>query len=197
MLQSGAAVDDLHKLLTSVRTHYVGMFENALKELREKGHKLIVEPPMVDEAGALAREGVFNAGSRHDLAIEENGAATPSMFQPGKMLKFEPVAFHGAGLNIAVSPFRWDGVQIAIDGDPVKVAAILADWFENALCAPEGVAEDGLQHAAHFISDPVVDGGTSIVQADLGTVDVALVIYLIDQLRLAGASRVEVGMAEG
>ncbi len=189
-------MDDLHKLLTSVREHYVGMFENALNELREKGHKLIIEPPMVDEAGDLAREGVLNAGSRYDLAIEENGAATPSMFEPSKMLKFEPVAFHGGGLNIAISPFRWDGVTIAIEGDPVKVAAVLADWFENALCAPDGIAEDGLQHAAHFISDPVVEGATTTVQADLGTVDVDLVIYLIDQLRLAGASRVEVGLAE-
>lgn len=190
-------MDDLNKLLTSVRDHYVGMFENALNELREKGHRLIIEPPMVDEAGELAREGVFNVGSRYDLAIEENGAATPSMFEPSKMLKFEPVSLHGGGLNISIAPFRWDGVTIAIHGDPVKVAAVLAEWFENALCAPEGVAEEGLQHAAHFMSDPLVDGETTTVQADLGTVDVDVVIYLIDQLRLAGAHRVEVGMAEG
>jgi len=189
-------VDDLQKLLTNVRAHYVDMFENALKELREKGHRLIIEPPMVDEAGDLAREGVLNVGSRYDLAIEENGAATPSMFQPSKMLKFEPAAFHGGGLNIVVSPFQWGDVRIAIDGDAATVAAVLAEWFENAICAPEGTPEDGLQHAAHFISDPVVDGATSIVQADLGTVDVDLVIYLIDQLRLAGASRVELGLPD-
>jgi len=189
-------VDDLNRILTSVRAHYVDMFEKALAELREKGHRLIIEPPMVDEAGELAREGVFNVGSRYDLAIEENGAATPSMFQPNKILKFEPVTLHGGGLNIMIGPFRWDGVQIAIDGDPAKVSAVLAEWFENALCAPEGVAEDGLQHAAHFMSDPVVQDHTTVVQADLGTVDVDLVIYLIDQLRLAGASRVEVGLAE-
>jgi hypothetical protein len=34
------------------------------------------------------------------------------------------------------------------------------------------------------------------VQADLGTVDVDLMIYLIDQLRLAGASRVELGLPD-
>ncbi len=189
-------MDDLHKLLTSVRAHYVDMFENALNELRGKGHRLIIEPPMVDEAGELAREGVLNTGSRYDLAIEEDGAATPSMFQPSKMLKFEPAAFHGGGLNIMVAPFQWDGVRIAIDGNPATVAAVLADWFENALCAPEGIAEDGLQHAAHFMSDPVIEGATSIVQADLGTVDVDLVIYLIDQLRLAGASRIELGLPD-
>lgn len=190
-------MDDLHKMLSSVRAHYVDMFEAALNELRGKGHKLIIEPPAVDEAGELAREGVLNVGLRYDLAIEENGSATPSMFEPNKMLKFEPVSFHGGGLNIAVSPFRWDAVNIAIHGDPAKVAAVLAEWFENALCAPEGIAQDGLQHAAHFISDPVVEGETTTVQADLGTVDVDLVIYLIDQLRLAGAHRVEVGLAEG
>ncbi len=190
-------MDDLHKVLSSVRAHYVDMFEAALNELRGKGHRLIIEPPMVDEAGDLAREGALNVGSRYDLAIEESGSATPSMFEPNKMLKFEPVTFHGGGLNIAISPFRWDAVSLAINGDPAKVAAVLADWFENALCAPEGVAEDGLQYAAHFLSDPVVVDETSTVQVDLGTVDVDLVIYLIDQLRLAGASRVEVRLAEG
>ncbi len=189
-------MDDLQQLLTKVRAHYVDQFENALAELREKGHRLIIEPPMVDEAGGLAREGALNAGSRYDLAIEEEGAATPSMFQPGKMLRFEPAAFHGAGLNIVVTPFQWDNVRIAIDGDAATIAQVLGSWFENALCAPEGTAEDGLQHAAHFISDPAIEGVTSIVLADLGTVDVDLVVYLIDQLRLSGASRVELGLPD-
>ena len=189
-------MDDLQQLLTNVRTHYVDQFANALAELRGKGHKLIIEPPMVDEAGGLAREGALNLGSRYDLAIEENDAATPSMFQPGKMLRFEPVAFHGAGLNIVVTPFQWDNVRIAIDGDAAIIARVLSAWFENALCAPEGVAEDGLQHAAHFLSDPVVEGATSIVVADLGTLDADIVVFLIDQLRLAGASRVELGLPD-
>ena len=73
---------------------------------------------------------------------------------------------------------------------------MLSAWFENALCAPEGVAQDGLQHAAHFLSDPVVEGATSIVVADLGTLDVDVVVFLIDQLRLAGASRVELGLPD-
>ena len=44
---------DLNDLLTHVRNHYVDMFEAALEELRGKGHTLIVEPPVVDEAGQL------------------------------------------------------------------------------------------------------------------------------------------------
>ena len=54
--------------------------------------------------------------------------------------------------------------------------------------------EDGIQRAAHFLSDPEVDGRTSLVQADFGTVDVHIVMALFDQLRLAGASRVELGL---
>ena len=131
-------MDDLQQLLTNVRTHYVDQFANALAELRGKGHKLIIEPPMVDEAGGLAREGALNLGSRYDLAIEENDAATPSMFQPGKMLRFEPVAFHGAGLNIVVTPFQWDNVRIAIDGDAAIIARVLSAWFENALWRARG-----------------------------------------------------------
>ncbi|MEZ6029146.1 MAG: hypothetical protein R3C46_05290 [Hyphomonadaceae bacterium] len=188
---------DLVQMLTQVRAHYVDMFETALKELRDKGHRLIIEPPAVDEAGQLAREGVLDLGMRYDLALEEDGAATPSQFSPSRMLKFEPEAFHGAGLNIVLEPFRWDEARLVIEGDPDAVAAALKDWFENAIAAPDDVREDEIQRAAHFLSDPEVAGRTTLVQADLGTVDVHVVIALFDELRLAGASRVEVGMAEG
>jgi hypothetical protein len=187
---------DLSELLTSIRKHYVDMFEAALAELREKGHRLIIEPPMVDEAGQLAREGELNLGSRYDLALVEGEGATPSMFSPSRMLQFEPEAFHGAGLNIIVAPFQWDNVRLAIEGEPKAVASALAEWFDAALAAPDDVTEDSIQRAAHFLSDPEVEGRTSIVQADLGTVDVHIVMALFDQLRLAGANRVELGLPD-
>lgn len=187
---------DLAELLASVRTHYVDMFEAALAELREKGHTLIIEPPMVDAEGALAREGELNLGARYDLAMVEGDGATPSMFSPSRMLNFEPEAFHGAGLDIVVAPFQWDNVRIAIDGEPKAITAALAEWFDGALAAPDDVKEDGIQRAAHFLSDPEVDGRTSLVQADFGTVDVHIVMALFDQLRLAGANRVELGLPD-
>ena len=112
---------DLVKMLTQVRDHYVDMFEAALQELREKGHTLIIEPPMVNEAGELAREGALNLGSRARPrpAGRRQRNAQHVLAQP-KMLRFEPEAFHGAGLNIVVAPFQWDNVRIAIDGDAVK-----------------------------------------------------------------------------
>jgi len=113
------------------------------------------------------------------------------------MLEFEPIAFQGGGLHIVIAPFSWDGARIAIDGDPPAIAAALAGWFDNAIGAPEGIDEDGLQHAAHFLSDPVVEGATSIVQADLGTADVDVVIDLLDRIRLAGATRVEFSLPVG
>ena len=70
---------DLNDLLTQVRTPYVDMFEAALAELREKGHTLIIEPPMVDAEGGLAREGELNLGARYDLAMVEGEGATPSI----------------------------------------------------------------------------------------------------------------------
>ena len=187
---------DLADLLASVRTHYVDMFEAALAEMREKGHTLIIEPPMVDAEGALAREGELNLGARYDLAMVEGDGATPSMFSPSKMLTFTAEAFHGAGLDIVVAPFQWDNARIAIDGEPKAVAMALAEWFEGALAAPDDISEDGIQRAAHFLSDPVVEGRTSLVQADLGTVDVHIVMALFDALRLAGASRVELGLPD-
>ena len=42
---------DLNDLLTHVRNHYVDMFEASLAEMREKGYTLIIEPPVVDDAG--------------------------------------------------------------------------------------------------------------------------------------------------
>jgi hypothetical protein len=187
---------DLVDLLTHVRNHYVDMFEAALDELREKGHTLIVEPPMVDEAGELVREGVLNLGARYDLALVEGEGATPSAFSPSRMLNFTAEAFHGAGLDIVVAPFQWDNVRIAIDGEPKAIAAALGEWFEGAIAAPNDIEEGGIQRAAHFLSDPDVEGRTSIVQADLGTVDVHIVMALFDHLRLAGAARVELGLPD-
>ena len=187
---------DLNELISQVRTHYVGMFEGALAELREKGNKLIVEPPMVDEAGALARHGALNLGARYDLALVEGEGATPSAFSPSKMLNFTAEGFHGAGLDIVIAAFQWDNVRITIDGEPKAIAAALAEWFEGAIAAPDDIKEDGIQRAAHFMSDPEVDGRTSIVQADFGTVDAHIVMALFDALRLAGASRVELGLPD-
>ena len=190
-------MSDLHDLLSDIRAHHVDLFEKAIAELRGQGHTLIIEPPMLNEAGELAREGVLNIGARYDLAVQEGDQASPSMFQSGRMLEFQAIAFAGGGLSIIISPFPWDGVHLAIDGDPMSVAAALTGWFEEAECAPEGVAEDGIQHAVHFLSDPVVEGGTSLAQADLGTADVDVLIDLFDRLRLAGATRVELSLPPG
>lgn len=187
-------MSDLFDLLSSIRSHYVDQFQNALEELRAGGHSVIIEPPVLNEAGELAREGSLELAARYDLAVQDGDSASPSMFSPGKMLEFQAIAFEGGGLSIAIAPFSWDGVQLSIEGDPIAVATALAEWFENAVSAPEGVAEDAIQHAAHFLSDPVVDGRTSRAQADLGTVDVDVVVDLFDRLRFAGASRVELGL---
>ena len=169
-------MSDLYDLLSDIRSHHVDLFKKALDELRGQGHVLIIEPPMLNDAGELAREGALNLGARYDLAVQDGESAGPS---------------------IVIAPFPWDGVRLAIDGDPLSVAAALAGWFEEAICAPEGVAEDGFQHAAHFLSDPVIEGATSVAQADLGTADVDVLIDLFDRLRLAGATRVELSLPPG
>ena len=43
----------------------------------------------------------------------------------------------------------------------------------------------------------VIEGATSLVQADLGTADVDVLIDLFDRLRLAGATRVELSLPPG
>lgn len=187
-------MSDLFSLLGDIRDNYVGQFELALQELREKGTIVLVEPPVLNDAGELAREGMLDLGARYDLAVQEGDSASPSMFSPARMLDFPPISFQGGGLLIEMAPFSWDGVRIAIDGNPMSVAAALKGWFENAIGAPEGVDIDGLQHAAHFLSDPVVEGQTSVVQCDLGTADVDVVIDLFDRIRLAGATRVELSL---
>lgn len=173
------------------------MFEAALEELRQKGHSLIVEPPMLNAAGELAREGALNLGARYDLAIIDGENATPSMFSPSRMLQFEPTSFAGGGLSILLSPFRWDNARITIDGDPAAIASVLAEWFEQAIAAPEGVTGNGLQRVAHSLSGPLAEGGASQVVADLGTLDVHILVELFDRLREIGVSRVELGLPPG
>lgn len=190
-------MSDLFDILNAVRANYVDQFEAALAEMRLKGQTFIIEPPMLNEAGELVREGALNLGARYDLAVQDGDNASPSMFSPGRMLDFEPLAFEGGGLKIEILPFSWDAVRLTIDGEAQAIATALQQWFENAIGAPEGVAEDGLQHAAHFLSDPIVMGPTSLAQADLGTADVDIVIDLFDRLRLAGATRVELALPTG
>lgn len=184
-------MSDLINLLSDIRANYVGQFELALQELREKGTIVLVEPPVLDAQGELAREGALELSARYDLAVQEGDSASPSMFSPGRMLDFQPISFQGGGLLIEIAPFSWDAVSLAIDGNPISIAAALKGWFENAIGAPEGVDIDGLQHAAHFLSDLVVEGETSTAHCDLGTADVDVVIDLFDRIRLAGATRVE------
>lgn len=190
-------MSELFDLLHAVRANYVDQFEKAIEELRADGRTVIVEPPVLDETGSLAREGALSLPARFDLAVQDGDNASPSMFSPAKMLEFEAIGFEGGGLSIVIGSFSWDGVRLSIDGDPAAVAKALADWFENAISAPEGVDEDGIQHAAHFLSDPEVQGATLLAQADLGTADVDVVIDLFDRLRLAGASRVELSLPVG
>jgi hypothetical protein len=190
-------VSDLYDLLTAVRSHYVEQFVKALEEMRSKGHVLIVEPPMLDAEGELAREGALNLPGRFDLVLQEDDRSSPSMFSPERMLEFQAMAFAGGGMQIEIGPFSWDGVLLTIDGPPQAIAASLAEWFNHAIAAPDDVSIDGIQHAAHFLSDPVVEGETSLVQADFGTVDVDIVIDLLDRLRLAGATRVELSLPTG
>ena len=108
-------MSDLYDLLNDIRAHHVDLFTKALGELREQGHVLIIEPPMLNDAGGLAREGALGLGGRYDLAVQEGDSASPSMFQSGRMLDFVPIAFEGGGLSIVIAPFPWDGVRLAID----------------------------------------------------------------------------------
>ena len=100
--------------------------------------------------------------------------------------------------GVALSELQLDVMRVLWRGEAsvAEVAAALAEWFENAIGAPDGVKHDEIQRAAHFLSDPVVEGRTSLVQADFGTADVHVVMALFDTLRLAGAYRVEFGLPD-
>jgi hypothetical protein len=93
-------VDDLQKLLTNVRAHYVDMFEAALQELREKRpyDSSSSRPWWTRRATWRARARSISA-SRYDLAHrgERRQRHAQHVLSPASMLKFEPESFHGGG----------------------------------------------------------------------------------------------------
>ena len=99
-------------------------------------------------------------------------------------------------LRFILSPFTWDNARIAIDCEAQAAAKVLADWFEEAFSERGGADNQSLLGVAHEISDPLVEGATSIALIDFGSVDIALVIDLFDRLGAAGASRVELSLPE-
>lgn len=189
-------MSDLVELLTAIRSHYLGIFDEALDALRAEGRTFVVEPALLDAQGDVVREGALDTGARCDVLVMVDGKPTPTTLSADRMLQFEPASFTGGGLTVVISPFTWDNARIAIDCEPQAAAKVLADWFEEAFSERDGADDQSLLGVAHEISDPVVEGATSIVLIDFGSLDTAVVIDLFDRLGAVGASRVELSLPE-
>ena len=189
-------MSDLVELLSAIRSHYLGIFGEALDALRAESRAFIVEPALLNAQGDVVREGALDTGARCDVLVMVGDTLTPTTLSADRMLQFEPASFTGAGLTVVISPFTWDNARIAVDCEAQAAAKVLADWFEEAFSERGGADNQSLLGVAHEISDPVVEGATTIAQIDLGSLDIALVIDLFDRLGAAGASRVELSLPE-
>ncbi len=189
-------MSDLVELLTAIRSHYLGLFCEALDALRAEKRTFIVEPALLDAQGDVVREGLLDTGARCDVLVMVGDTLTPTTLSADRMLQFEPASFTGADLTVVISPFTWDNARIAIDCEAQAAAKVLADWFEEAFSERGSANNQSLLGVAHEISDPLVEGATSIALIDFGSVDIALVIDLFDRLGAAGASRVELSLPE-
>lgn len=189
---------ELVDLLEGMRGVCLKRLQSALDEFRKKKQRFLVEPAMRD-GDTLVRDGPLSLPFRCDaMVVSRDGKkVTPHLFAVQHRWNFSDVQFDRDGLLIDLSSCHWEKVGVSISGDPQAVAASVKRWFEAAFLPPEARRDDEIQNVVHDLSGFRSDAETTAFILDCGTMPVAQMLALFDQLRAAGATRVELSMPGG
>lgn len=185
----------LGDLLDMVRQDYVDALQHAAKALAEDCDDVVAEPLLLDDAGEVATAGALNLPARLDLVGMRPNRPQRIRVQSEGVFQFDDaIRFDFDGLEVQLSPFRWDAVDLTLDGlEKTPDWAPLVAWFEFYVAQDDDWAGEGLG-VAHSITDPVrgVDGRWRLL-ADLGTAPVTAFEDLLDACAACGATAVMVG----
>lgn len=175
------------ELMQAIRASYVEVLAEAVA-----GRDLVFREAALRRAdGSLALDGVPLTPVRVDL-VE---AGDSRMVDAKRRLDFEPFSFELSGMQVAVSPFTWDWLAIAIDGDAAAATRVCADWFMRWF-DPEDEREpgdDGLRGMVHCLTDATATATGITLHVDLGSAPDEAVDDLLFALAEAGMGQTRLG----
>lgn len=187
----------LSAILYPVRDAYIAKFESVLKELRSTMRGFVVEPEIRASDGEASRVGALGTIARHDvIAKTPYGSFKAFAVDSDRPVDFPRTRFDEDGLDVGIAPFLWESMEVWADGPVEALSRVLAIWFASASTPVGSFNLESMQGVAHFISDPVSDGGLTSCVIDLGTAPIEAVVSLLDNLRRAGARRVDLGQLQ-
>lgn len=179
-----------------MRDVYFRSLVAAFDDLRKNKARYFAEAAMHDGA-SLLREGPLSLPFRCDaLVVSSDGkSVTPTFFPAERRWNFSPTEFESGGFTIALASCHWESAKVAITGDAGRIAGVVKAWFESAFVPAEDRGEGEIQGVVHDISGFASKGQLTTCIVDFGTMPVALMLVLFDDLRSkAGATRVELSM---
>jgi len=179
---------DLGEILNAVREHYLGKYRAAISRYRER-----FDPSAAEVLFELSGDApLVYRYYRADLA---SGAVDPPNFtevNPESHLEFEPTRLTHEGLEVLLSPFVWNGLEVRIE-PPIPTDEHLRAWATRWI-DPDEQAEtdsDGLGAYVHSVTVPESDGRSTHLSIDLGSAPVSSLLELLAIMRQCGASSAE------
>jgi hypothetical protein len=186
------------QLLDDIRDKYLTQFQECIAYVKENGMEAMCEAAYRDEDGALAREGTLSLPMRLDVVGVADGEAKDTIrVDSTAMLAFEPIDFEwSGGLPTLLAPFHWDGCHVRATGIRKNADwSHLRGWFDRWFDGEDTRQPDadGLCGVIHFLSDPKQEGAATTFEVDFGSAPVEAFEELLDALRDAGATKIEIG----
>lgn len=175
------------ELMQAIRASYVEVLAAAVAD-REPALR---EAALRRADGSLGLDGDPPTPVRVDL-IDAGGQRT---IDAARQLRFDAFSFELSGMQVTVSPFTWDWLALAVDGDGATATQACAEWFMRWFDAQDEQepSDDGLRRVVHHMTDAVATLGGIELHVDLGSVSDEAVDDLLFSLAQAGMRAARLG----
>jgi len=190
----------LAELLQGIREFYLKQLREVIERQRaDSSIRLITEPVLRLEDGALAREGALALGMRVDLVVLSEGRVQDSFHvRADRTVSFKPFTFPwNERVQVTVGPFQWEDCALKLHGvESAEKLKPLVNWFDVWFDAEDERAalDKDLQGVVHCLTDPQFEGSTATLTVDFGTAPTEVFEDFLDAIDQCGATAVEVGV---
>lgn len=174
-------MDRLSPILARVRQKYLAELEQFSSE--HTAGPLIAEPFLGTSDGEIAREGALALGLRVDFAACQDGRTETISIDSASVHGFEPFAVSISGVDVDVSPFTWDNLELRIEGvEPGALQATVRAWAVEWFREDDPGENSDLHDCIHFLADPENHADGTRLTIDLGSARVEALLELIDRI---------------
>jgi hypothetical protein len=174
---------DIVSLVTRARDDYVRQFREFAKNQRSKCRRGGPEIKMELDGG----RGFFRGLCCVDFVMNDDETRIVEL-APDEF-SFDPVRSEHGSASLSVRHMQWDDILIRHDVDEIPQAR-LEDWFERWF-DPDDLRYEETAELANNIHSLSVQ--PRLLSIDFGTAEPAALLDLLDLLRNAGASSINIG----